>query len=284
MPRAAERTLVSPAWVQDHLDAPDVRILDATWVMPASGRDPRAEYEAAHIPGAVFFDIDAVARAGAPKPHTVPPPDVFASACRALGLGSHHHIVVYDRHAGAMAAARAWWLFQLFGHAEVSVLDGGWDAWVAAGGVQDATPVVPRPRAFTARLCHPWLADADQVEKALGDGRRTVIDARSAGRFNSTEPEPWDSPRGGRMPGSVNVPFGDLMTGPHGAFSAPEALRETFARAGVDLARPLIASCGTGVTACVIALGAWLAGARDIAVYDGSWFEWSRDLSRPVIG
>ncbi|CCG06756.1 3-mercaptopyruvate sulfurtransferase [Pararhodospirillum photometricum] len=281
MPQAVP-ALVSPAWLHAHLSAPDVRLIDASWAMPTSGRMCRAEYEAAHLPGAVFFDIDQVAAPAAPKPHTAPSPEIFAKACRALGLGNGQHLVIYDRSGGALAAARVWWMFRLFGHHEVSVLDGGLEAWQALGLPVDDRPVSPSERPFTARLDHTLVRDVRQVLAASRSAQEQIVDARSQERFQALVPEPWNSPRGGHIPGSLNLPHTLLMTGPHGGFAPPEVLRAVFTEAGVDLTRPLIASCGTGVTACVLALGAWLVGKKDVAVYDGSWFEWSRDAGLPV--
>lgn len=283
--------LVSPDWLAAHLEAPDLRVVDATWIMPALGRDAQAEHLKAHIPGAVFFDIDAIADRATPKPHALPPVEVFAEGCAALGLGSDQRVVVYDQHAGASAAARVWWLFRVFGQEAVAVLDGGFGAWKAAGLPVEAGPVVADPRPFHPRVRPDLVWDAARVGAAVAarearapggeDLAHQIVDARSAGRWAATEPEPWDVPRVGRIPGSFNLPFPELLSGPDGAMAAPDAIRARFAQAGVDLERPMVASCGSGVTACVLALAAHVAGKTDVAVYDGSWWEYSR-TSFPV--
>ncbi|MCF8481458.1 MAG: sulfurtransferase [Rhodospirillum sp.] len=274
--------LVSTAWLEEHLGAPDVRVVDATYFMPSSGRSMQAEFEASHIPGAVHFDIDAVADKTKTKAHALPTAEIFSSACRSLGLGDGQRIVVYDKNGGAMAAARVWWLMRLFGHGEVSLLDGGFGAWVSEGRPVDDLPRAPSRRHFTARVNTTLSRDAEQVRATIGGGGELVVDARSAGRFNAIDPEPWEVPRSGRIPGSVNLPFGALQTGDHGRFADAATLKATFETAGVDLDRPLIASCGSGVTACILALGAYLIGKEDVAIYDGSWVEWASLTEYPI--
>ncbi|MBK1665166.1 3-mercaptopyruvate sulfurtransferase [Rhodospirillum rubrum] len=276
MTRLRTEALVTPQWLHDHLDAPDLRVIDASYFMPASGRDARQDYEAAHIPGAIFFDINAVADTSQPKPHSLPAPEVFSSACRGLGIGDGQRLVVYDRNGGAMAAARVWWMFRLFGQSEVSVLDGGIGAWQAEGRPTDDLPRLHGRRHFTARLDNTLMRTASQVREAVESGRAQVVDARSSGRFTATAPEPWPVARVGHIPGSINLPYTDLVVASeHGRLADREILTQAFAKAGVDLGKPVIATCGSGVSACVIALAAAQLGHETVAVYDGSWFEWS---------
>jgi thiosulfate/3-mercaptopyruvate sulfurtransferase len=282
MTYANPHALVSTAWLEDHLDAPDVRVVDATYFMPSSGRDMRAEFEAAHIPGAVHFNIDEVADKTKAKAHALPSAEAFSSACRDLGLGDGLRVVVYDKNNSAMAASRVWWLMRLFGHEDVAVLDGGFGAWAAEGRPVSDQSRSPGRRHFTARVNTTLARDAQQVRATVGGSGELVVDARSAGRFNAVDPEPWDVPRTGRIPGSVNLPFGLLQTSDHGRFADAETIKRVFDEAQVDMTRPLIASCGSGVTACVVALGAYLIGKEDVAIYDGSWVEWSGLLDYPV--
>ncbi|WP_413203783.1 sulfurtransferase [Rhodospirillum sp. A1_3_36] len=274
--------LVSTAWLEEHLNAPDVRIVDATYFMPTSGRDMRAEFEASHIPGAVHFNIDEVADKTKAKSHALPTAEIFSSACRSLGLGDGQRIVVYDKSGGAMAASRVWWLMHLFGHKDVSLLDGGFGAWVSEGRPIDDLPRPPSRRHFTPRVNTTLVRDAQQVRATLGKSGELVVDARSPGRFNGTDAEPWEVARAGHIPGSVNLPFGAIQTKEHGRFADAETIKATFEQAGVDLDRPLIVSCGSGVTACVLALGAYLIGKEDVAIYDGSWVEWANLSDYPI--
>lgn len=272
--------LVSTEWLASHLAAPDVRVVDASWFMPGSGRDGAAEYEAAHIPGAVFFDIDEIADERSPLPHMLPAPEKFSSRVRRLGLGDGVRIVVYDA-GGWMAAPRAWWMFRVFGHDDVAVLDGGLARWRAEGRAIDDHPTLPGERHFTARLNSLLVRDCEQMLANLGSAREQVVDARGPGRFDGTEPEPRPGLRGGHIPESVNLPFGRLLDG-DGRLKPPPALRVAFEAAGVDLGRPVVATCGSGVSAAVLVLGLDVLGHRDAALYDGSWSEWGGRDDTPV--
>ncbi|MZR30912.1 3-mercaptopyruvate sulfurtransferase [Sneathiella litorea] len=274
-------SLVSTEWLAEHADAPDVRIVDASWHMPAMNRDPRAEYDAEHIPGAVFFDIDEIADTDNPLPHMVPSPEKFSSRMRKLGLGDGNRIVVYDS-LGIVSAARAWWLLRLFGHQDVAILDGGLPKWKAEGRPVDDMPVKPAERHFTSRINSFLLREKDQVARNIDQNREQVLDARSAGRFDGTEPEPREGLRGGHIPGSKNLPYTALLNDADKTFRQAEELNAAFSSAGIDLKKPVITSCGSGVTACVLAFGLHLLGHQRVAVYDGSWTEWALDEELPV--
>jgi thiosulfate/3-mercaptopyruvate sulfurtransferase len=281
MPYAHPESLVSTEWLARHLDAPDIRIVDATWFLPAQRKDARAEYEARHIPGAVFFDIDEIADTASDLPHMLPAPEKFAIRVRKLGLGDGNRIVVYDQH-GLMSAARVWWMFRVFGHKDVAVLDGGLPKWLAEGRpVEDRAPQ-PRERHFTARYDNLMVRDLAQMRSNLVGKREQVVDARAAGRFNGTEPEVWPGRRSGHIPGSRNVPYAELLDPATKTLLPGEAIAERFRKAGVDLSKPIVTSCGSGVTAAVLAFALHLIGHQDVALYDGSWAEWGRPGDTPV--
>lgn len=273
-------TLVSTDWLAAHLADPDLRVLDGTWVMPEEGRDARAEYSRAHIPGARFFDIDDIADSRSDLPHMAPPVEKFMSRLRSLGVGDGHQVVVYDSH-GLFSAARVWWLFRLMGKDGVAVLDGGLPKWVAEGRpTEDLAPVV-RDRHMTARLQNHLVKDVTQVSAAAKLGDHEILDARSPGRFRGAEPEPRPGLRSGHVPGARNVPYRDLLA-PDGTMKAPDALRQVLAAAGVDLSKPAITTCGSGVTAAIINLALERIGKTDHALYDGSWAEWGAYPTVPV--
>jgi thiosulfate/3-mercaptopyruvate sulfurtransferase len=273
--------LVSTEWLASRLDAPDIRIVDASFKMPGIMPTARMDYQAEHIPGAVFFDIDEIADLDSPLPHMLPSPEKFASRMRRLGLGDGHRIVVYDCQ-GITGAARAWWSFRVFGHKEVSVLDGGLRAWKAAGGRVDDATTMPRDRHFTARLNTMLVRDKAQILANIDTEREQVLDARSAGRFAGESPEPWPFRRQGHIPGSLNLDHTMLVDSVTGKVKSPEVLAGLFHQAGIDPQRPVITSCGSGITACVLALGLHLTGHRDVAVYDGSWAEWGLPDGPPI--
>ena len=266
------KTLVSTGWLEAHLKDPDLRILDASWYMPDSGRDPKAEYDATHIPGARFFDIDEISDLRSSLPHMAPPVEKFISRMRAMGVGDGHQVVVYDG-AGLFSAARVWWLFRLMGKTDIAVLDGGLPKWLAEGrAVEDMAPILRDRHITVSRQAH-MVRDVTQVAAASKLGDHTIIDARGPGRFEGTEAEPRPGLRSGHIPGSVNVHYARLLA-PDGTMKSPEELRAVFAEAGADLSKPAITSCGSGVTAAIVNLALERLGKRDHALYDGSWSEW----------
>ena len=266
------KTLVSTGWLESHLKDPDLRVLDASWYMPDSGRDPKAEYDATHIPGARFFDIDEISDLRSSLPHMAPPVEKFISRMRAMGVGDGHQVVVYDG-AGLFSAARVWWLFRLMGKTDIAVLDGGLPKWLAEGrAVEDMAPILRDRHITVSRQAH-MVRDVTQVAAASKLGDHTIIDARGPGRFAGTEVEPRPGLRSGHIPGSVNVHYASLLT-PDGTMKSPDDLRAVFAEAGADLSKPAITSCGSGVTAAIVNLALERLGKRDHALYDGSWSEW----------
>ncbi len=274
------KTLVSTEWLAAHLKDPDLRILDASWHMPGSDRDARAGYEAAHIPGARFFDIDDVSDARSELPHMVPPVEKFMSRMRALGVGDGHQIVVYDSH-GLFSAARVWWLFKLMGQDDIAVLDGGLPKWQAEGRPVEDMPPVIRDRHMTVRRQNQMVRDVTQVSAAAKLKDTEIIDARAPERFRGEVPEPRPGLRAGHIPGSRNVPFTSVLND-DATMKSPDALRATFEAAGVDLSRPAITSCGSGVTAAILNLALTRTGKSDHSLYDGSWTEWGQFPTLPV--
>ena len=276
MPEFADdpRTLVSTRWLAERLKDPDLRILDASWYLPDTGRDGRAEYEAAHIPGARFFDIDDISDHRSGLPHMAPPPEKFVSRLRAMGVGDGHRIVIYDG-AGLFSAARVRWLFRLMGKEEVAVLDGGLPKWRAEGRplTAEATPLRDRHLTVTPRR--------DMVARAVKLGTHAIVDARATARFEGGAPEPRAGLRSGHVPGSRNLFFRDLLR-PDGTMRDEAGIRAAFAGAGVDLDRPVITTCGSGVTAAVLSLALERIGKTDHQLYDGSWSEWGMFPDLPV--
>ncbi|MGR3501981.1 3-mercaptopyruvate sulfurtransferase [Pseudaestuariivita sp.] len=274
------KTLVSTAWLEDNLKNPDLRVLDGSWHMPAENRDPRAEFEAEHIPGARFFDIDDISDHRSALPHMAPPVEKFLSRVRALGTGDGHQIVVYDT-AGIMSAPRVWWLFKLMGHENVAVLDGGLPKWRAEGRPVEDTPPVIRDRHMVARFQPQMVRDVTEVSFAAKLGQTEILDARAPGRFTGETPEPREGLRSGHIPGSRNVFFKELLDADGSMKDAP-ALRAVFEGAGADLGKPIITTCGSGITAAVLTLALARIGVTDTALYDGSWTEWGQFPTVPV--
>ncbi|MET4807269.1 3-mercaptopyruvate sulfurtransferase [Limibacillus sp. MBR-115] len=271
--------LVSVAWLSEHLQAPDVRIVDASYFLPAEKRDAQAEFEEAHIPGAVFFDIDEIKDDNSDLPHMLPSPEKFSSRVRNLGLGDGNRIVVYDR-LGMRSSPRVWWTFKVFGHSDVTVLDGGLPKWQAEGKPVESGPMrLPGPRHFTARKNSFLVKDKDQMMRNLESQRFQVVDARSRGRFDGSEPELWPGRRSGHIPGSLNLPFTDVIDSASGVLLPNHLLLEHIEKAGIDLSKPIVTTCGSGITASVLALALHEIGHKDFAVYDGSWSEWGLDSS-----
>ncbi len=273
-------TLVSTDWLARHLDDPDLRILDASWYLPDANRDARAEHAAGHIPGARFVDIDEISDHLSDLPHMVPPPDEFAAAMGALGIGDAEQVVVYDG-AGIFSAARIWWLFRLMGKREVAVLDGGLPKWRSEGRALEDRPADMAPATFTPRRQDALLRDVTQVAAAVKLSGPQIVDARSPARFRGDAPEPREGLRAGHIPGSRNLPFGELLR-EDGTMKDPDALRAAFAAAEVDLEEPIITTCGSGVTAAILALGLARIGHDEWSLYDGSWSEWGSSGDLPV--
>ncbi|MBF0094526.1 MAG: sulfurtransferase [Alphaproteobacteria bacterium] len=272
--------LVSTDWLQNNLSRPDVRVLDASYWARIEQRDAWEEFLELHVPGAAFFDIDRICDAASPEDHMLPTADVFAAEVGKLGIGNDSHVVVYDNAGGGAAAARVWWMFHVFGHRRVSVVDGGFSAWLREQRPTEEGEASPVPRSFTPHWNGALTRTLDQVEAGLG--REQILDARSPARFNGEAPEPRPTPRLGHIPGSINVPFLDLLDKREMTFLPADRLRRRFEAAGVDLDRPVVATCGSGVTCCLLTLGLYLIGKTDFANYDGSWAEWSQHPELPI--
>lgn len=273
--------LVSTDWLAARLGDANVRVLDGSYHLPAAKRDAAAEFAAAHIPGASFFDIESISDHTNELPHMLPSADAFAEAVGAMGIDNQTHVVVYDAY-GLMSAARVWWMFRIFGHDQVSVLDGGYPKWTKeARPTQSGTPTVAARR-FKATLRPELVRAKSDLVANLGSNAVQVIDARAAGRFAGSAPEPRAGLRSGHIPGSKNLPFTQLLDPATGTVLPPLDLARQFAAAGIDSTKPIVASCGSGVTACVLALGLHILGAKDVAIYDGSWSEWGLEGGPPV--
>lgn len=273
--------VVSTEWLAEHLHAPDIVIIDASWHLPAAKRDAKAEFQAARIPGAQFFDIDDISDTNTTLPHMLPSPEKFASRMRKLGIGDGKKVIAYDT-AGLFSAARAWWMFRIFGHDDVAVLDGGFPKWKAEGHpIDEDPPDKPQERHFSARFQSMMVRDKADVLAAVNSGKSQIADARSPGRFSGAEPEPRPGVRSGHMPGAANVHYATLLK-PDGTLKSPDEIANIFAQAGIDVKKPVITSCGSGVTAAILTLGLTLIGAKEHTLYDGSWSEWGAAADTPV--
>lgn len=268
-------SLVSTGWLASHLDDPDLRLLDASWYLPTAGRDPRAEYLAAHIPGALFFDLDAASARDTTLPHMLPTPDDFARFVGAMGVGDGSDVVIYDGSGVNLSAARVWWMFRYFGHERVSVLDGGSGLWRAEGRRMESGEQRRSPATFTARPRTAMMRDLPAMRAHVADRDAQVVDMRSAGRFAGRDPEPRPGLQGGHIPGSVNLPFDQLVRADGTVLDEP-TLRALLAEAGMTLDRPVVATCGSGTSACALLLNLDRLGVADAALYDGSWSEWGQ--------
>lgn len=284
MAETERRYLVSTDWLAAHLDSPDLAVLDGSWHLPTEKRDARAEYAAAHIPGALFFDIDEFSDETSALPHMLPSTVKFASRMKRLGIGDGMRIVVYDASAGGLfSAARVWWTLRAMGHEDVGVLDGGFRKWRAEGRpVSDELPAPRSPRHFTPRLNAALVRDRADMKALLASRAEQIVDARGAGRFEGREAEPRPGLRSGHIPGARNVPFTALLNS-DGTMKDAAALKSAFTAAGIDPRKPVVTSCGSGVTAAVLSLALAQIGQPDAGLYDGSWAEWGQQgLDTPV--
>ncbi|MCB1489237.1 MAG: 3-mercaptopyruvate sulfurtransferase [Bauldia sp.] len=273
------RWFVSTEWLAERLGDPDIVVIDGSWHLPGQGRDGRAEYDKAHIPGAVFFDIDAVADMANPLPHMLPTPEVFAAAAGALGIDARQRIVVYDS-AGLSSAPRVWWTFRIMGAADVVLLDGGVPKWLAEKRPMTDVPTERPPRVFTPRFDPSAVFDMAGVRDGVADAAIQLVDARPRARFLGEAPEPRSWVKSGRIPGSLSVPSTALVA--NGTMVEPEVIAAAFAEAGVDLTKPIVTSCGSGVNAATLTLALEMIGVDRSGLYDGSWTEWGARDDMPV--
>ena len=265
--------IVSTEWLSEHLGSPDIAIIDASWHLPTAKRDAKKEFTDGHIPGAQFFDIDDLSDTESKLPHMLPSPEKFSSRMRKLGIGDGKRVIAYDA-AGLFSAARAWWMFKHFGHEDVAILGGGLPKWKAEGHpLEDGPALRPQERHFTSSVRAMMVRDMKQVAAALKSGSAQIADARSGTRFRGEEVEPRPGVRAGHMPGAKNVHYASLLK-PDGTLKSPAEIEAVFRAAGIDLSKPVITSCGSGITAAILSLGLTLIGAKDHALYDGSWTEW----------
>lgn len=271
--------LVDTQWVADHLDDADVRIVDGSWHLPPTGRDGIAEYHAAHIPGAVHFDIDAISDKASPLPHMMPTADEFAAAVGAMGIGNDHKVVVYDSE-GLFSAPRVWWMFRAFGHNNVALMQGGFRKWQAEDRPVTGDASDHAPAQFQASLNDDMVRSLDKVRQSLMTGREHILDARAAERYAGSMPEFREGVEPGHIPGSANLPYAEIMDAETGMFRDAATLQSAFADAGMD-GRRVVTTCGSGVTACILGLGMHLIGNENWAVFDGSWTEWGSSDDTP---
>lgn len=272
---------VSAEWLADHINDPNTVVIDGSWHLPTVGRNARAEYLAGHIPGAVFFDIDAVADTSVPLPHMLPTPEAFAAAVGSLGIDDRQQIVVYDT-IGLSSAPRVWWTFRIMGAAEVVILEGGFPAWQSGGRPIESGDIARPPRTFTPRYSASAVYDLDQVRDGAAARTFQLVDARSHERFLGEAAEPRPGVRSGRIPGSFNLPFPDLIA--DGRLKDAREIRSAFTRSGIDLERPIVTSCGSGVTAAILTLALETIGVTGTGLYDGSWAEWGSRADVDIAG
>lgn len=283
MAYANPEALVSTDWLAQHLADPDIKILDCTWHHVSTNLDGRTQYRGRHLPGSVHFDIDHVADRSNPLPHMLPTPEDFAKKLGLLGIGDGDRVVVYDRLYGGSAAARAWWMFRVFGHEKVALLDGGFGKWTKEKLPTEMSAVRPEPKLLSVSFNAALVRGLSEMDRNLATGAEQVIDARGPGKFDGTQQDVFPFKKLGHIPNARNVPWGDLVDPQSGTFLPSDALAARFAAAGIDLTRPIVTTCASGITSCMVALALYLLGHEIAAVYDGSWAEWGLAEHTPVV-
>ena len=264
--------LVSTEWLDKHINDPDLRVIDASWYLPGEDRNPLEEYKQSHIPGARFFDIDEIADKDTQLPHMVPPQELFAARVMKLGIGDGHQIVVYDT-AGIFSSPRVWWLFKLMGHRDIAVLDGGYPKWLNEGREEEDMLPLFNERHYSVRKLAQRVKSYSEVQAASEEGISQILDARPSSRFNGLVPEPRPGLRAGNIPNSLNLPYTNLLT-ENGTMKEKKELLEAIQLVGIDLDKPIITTCGSGITAAILYLALDLIRHKNISLYDGSWVEW----------
>jgi thiosulfate/3-mercaptopyruvate sulfurtransferase len=273
--------LVSTEWLAGRLETPGLRVIDGSWYLPNSGRDAHSEYLARHIPGAIFFDLDASSDNNNPLPHMLPSEQAFAARMESLGINDRDDLIVYDGSGNNLSAARVWWMFRVFGHSRVALLDGGLGKWQGEHRPLESGPVILPPGRFRAQLQKDAVRDLAAMRSNLKSRRELVVDLRPAGRYAGIQPEPRPGIRTGHMPGAKNLPFTELVDS-SGTILPIEQLRHRLREHGIELSQPIIATCGSGTSACTLVLALDLLGFPDVAVYDGAWTEWGGRDDTPV--
>jgi thiosulfate/3-mercaptopyruvate sulfurtransferase len=282
MPYAHPEALVSTEWLAAHLRDPHIRVLDSSFKQPGVTPTARADYDAGHIPGAVYFDIDDVAQPGTTLPHMIPTAERFAEKMAERGIGNDDKVIVYDAN-GLSSAGRAWWMLQLFGHDNVALLDGGFGKWTKEKCPTEMSPVRPEPKSLSVSFNAALVRGLSEMNANLATGAEQVIDARGPGKFYGTQQDVFPFRKLGHIPNAKNVPWGDLINPDSGAFLASDALTARFVAAGIDLSRPIVTTCASGITSCMVALALYLLGHKSAAVYDGSWAEWGLAEHTPAV-
>jgi len=280
---ANPEALVSTEWLAEHLSDPDVRILDCTWHHASTNLDGRTQYRGRHLPGSVHFDVDHVADKSNPLPHMLPNAADFAKKVGLLGIGDGNRVIVYDRLCGGAAAARVWWMFRVFGHDNVALLDGGYGKWIKEKLPADMSMVRPEPRSFSATYNSALVRTLGEMRDNLSTGAAQVIDARGPDKFDGTQEDVFPFKKLGHIPNATNIPWADLIHPDTGEFLTPDALAARFAADAIDLERPIVTTCASGITTCVVALALYLLGHKTAAVYDGSWAEWGLAEDTPAV-
>jgi len=283
MSYANPEALVSTDWLAEHLTDSDVRILDCTWHHASTNLDGRTQYRGRHLPGSVHFDIDHLADKSNPLPHMLPGAADFAKKVGLLGIGDGDRVVVYDRLYGGAAAARAWWMFRVFGYDKVAMLNGGYGKWTKEKKPTDMSAVRPEQKSFSATYNPALVRTLGEMKENLVTAAAQVIDARGPGKFDGTQEDVFPFKKLGHIPNATNVPWADLIDPDTGEFIAADALAARFAAAGIDLDRPIVTTCASGIISCVAALGLYLLGRKTVAVYDGSWAEWGMVEDTPAV-